>query len=293
MRLDRHITSLLAARGERGKPECAIPILMYHGVHAQCDVARPPYYRTVTSPARFEMQMKLLLERGYRTLRLGEMLSRIGAREADVPGPGHGLGLGKAVVITFDDALESFATQAYPILERYGYAATVFVPSAYIGRPFVTGENCMSRGQLRELTRAGVEFGSHTANHPKLYEADVTTIRRELRQSRQEVSDVTGLDVDLFSYPFAFPSHDRTFVRLLEQELQAAGYRAGTTTSIGRASKRSPRYFLPRLPVNDCDDDRLFMGKLDGHYDWLATAQGAFRHAKHWKAWLGERGQRQ
>ena len=78
-------------------------------------------------------------------------------------------------------------------------------------------------------------------------------------------------------------------MRLLEQELEAAGYRGGTTTSIGRASARSPRYFLPRLPVNDCDDDRLFMGKIDGHYDWLATAQGAFRHAKHWKSWLGGR----
>ena len=289
MRLDRHITNMLAARGVRSAGASAIPILMYHGVHEQCDVARSPYYRTVTSPARFDRHMKLLRERGYRTLQLGELLKCLEVGDTDVPPPVFGLG--KAVVITFDDALESFATHAYPILERDHYTATVFIPSAYIGRSFVTGEPCMSNGQLRELTRVGVEFGSHTANHPKLYGADAQTIRRELRQSRKDISEAIDLDVDLFSYPFAFPSHDRGFVRLLEQELEAAGYRGGTTTSIGRASARSPRQSRPSShPVNDCDDDRLFMGKIDGHYDWLATAQGAFRHAKHWKSWLGGRG---
>ena len=58
----------------------------------------------------------------------------------------------------------------------------------------------MSNGQLRELTRVGVEFGSHTANHPKLYGADAQTIRRELRQSRKDISEAIDLDVDLFSY---------------------------------------------------------------------------------------------
>jgi hypothetical protein len=36
------------------------------------------------------------------------------------------------------------------------------------------------------------------------------------------------------------------------------------------------------LPVNSCDDEALFIAKLQGAYDWLSVIQSTFRYGKAW-----------
>jgi len=40
--------------------------------------------------------------------------------------------------------------------------------------------------------------------------------------------------------------------------------------------------FLNRIPVNRHDDESLLKAKLEGGYDWLRSAQYAFRVLKKW-----------
>jgi len=215
----------------------------------------------------FERQIRFLSQNGYRSVSIADAPTR-----AQTAGRGE-----KLVGITFDDGYQDFYTNAFPILNRYGYAASVFLPTAYIGdvpRQF-KGSDCLTWSQIRELRKAGVEFGSHTVTHPQLRDTGEAQMRAEVGRSREEIQEKLGERVDTFAYPYAFPETDREFVGRLQGALQESGYRSGVTTIIGRMGLGGNPLFLSRLPVNSHDDPRFFQAKLEGAYDWLHTVQYA------------------
>jgi peptidoglycan/xylan/chitin deacetylase (PgdA/CDA1 family) len=272
LRLDRwltlHVVAPLAAIAPAQHASAAvpaIPILMYHSIADDLDDTLPPYFRTVTTPARFARQIAELYAQGYAAITLSEAIRLLDDHDAEQ--------LARKVVLTFDDGFRDFHSDAYPVLERVGYTATVFVASAYIGRPFLTGRDCLTRQQVRALSALGIEFGSHSVSHRRLVDVSYQELAAELAVSKQTIEDITGQAVTLFSYPYRFPEQDRAFTRTLGELLDQSGYQAGVTTTIGRSSAQDDPRFLPRLPMNDCDDSALLRAKLDGHYDWLHTAQ--------------------
>lgn len=250
-----------------------LPILMYHSISAGIEAGRSAYYRTCTDPSVFAAQMAFLARSGYRTIGLGEAANRIDCAAPEAKHP---------VVLTFDDGYQDFYTNAFPILSRYGYSATVFLPTAYIGHVSqgFNGTECLTWSQVRELRQAGVEFGSHTVTHPQLLSVGPKQLREEITASKEQIEEKLGEPVEAFSYPYAFPEADRGFVGRLRERLQESGYRQGVSTIIGRAGKSDSRLFMKRLPINSHDDARFFRAKLEGGYDWLHAAQYA---TKLWK----------
>src|SRR5229473_2399049 len=125
LRLDRLATLYLVSPLLRfwGRKLC-VPILMYHSITEEDESKTHPYYRTTTSPAMFARQMQDLHERGYKTCSLARAIRELQA-EAQTPS--------KLVVITFDDGYRDFYRHAFPGLNQYGFSATVFLPTAYIG----------------------------------------------------------------------------------------------------------------------------------------------------------------
>jgi peptidoglycan/xylan/chitin deacetylase (PgdA/CDA1 family) len=244
-----------------------LPILMYHSVSDREEQVHP-YYRTVTSPEVFARQMKYLHESGYSTLSLSQAVSWLQApgRTGERP-----------MVITFDDGFQDFYASAFPILSRYGFSATMFLPTAYIGvtsRSF-NGRECLTWGQVRELERAGIEFGSHTVTHPQLKTLDSAAVAYEVRTSKAMIEQELGCAVKSFAYPYAFPEADRPFTKRLRGMIDEAGYENGVSTILGTADRAGDKLFMKRLPMNSCDDARLFRAKLEGAYDWLHTIQYA------------------
>ena len=188
----------------------------------------------------------------------------------------------KLVGITFDDGYQDFHTIAFPILSRYGYSATVFLPTAYIGEPSrqFKGAECLTWSQVRELRKAGVEFGSHTVTHPQLRGVSTEQMRMEVGRSKDDIEEKLGERVEAFAYPYAFPETDAAFVATLRSALQDSGYRSGVTTAIGRAATLDNAFFMRRLPVNSQDDPGLFQAKLEGGYDWLHGLQLISKHTQ-------------
>jgi peptidoglycan/xylan/chitin deacetylase (PgdA/CDA1 family) len=253
-----------------------LPILMYHGVSDEPENGVSSYYRTSTSPKAFAEHMTLLRAEGYEAVSLAVGLQRLRCA---------GAALGKLVALTFDDGFRDFRTTAFPILQQYGFGATVFLPTAFIGcesRRFKTRE-CMTWSEVRELRKAGIEFGSHTVNHPTLYELDRARLRTELEASKATIEEELGEPIRSFAYPYAFPSADRRFVDTFVELLKDARYECGVTTRIGRARPDDPPFTLKRLPVNSTDDGRLFLAKLTGAYDWMTLPQDSF---KCWKRFV-------
>jgi peptidoglycan/xylan/chitin deacetylase (PgdA/CDA1 family) len=248
--------------------EVRVPILMYHSICASAEERKHPYYRTVTTPDVFALHMKLLQGSGYSGMSLTDAVECLETDRNITKRP---------VAITFDDGYQDFYSDAFPILSNYGFGATVYLPTAYIGevpRAF-KGIECLTWNQVRELRTAGIEFGSHTATHPQLKSLEWTNVECEVRTSKDRIEQELGCAVKSFAYPYAFPETDRSFTTGLRGLLEEAGYENGVSTIIGTADRTDDRFFMKRLPMNSCDDAPLFRAKLEGGYDWLHAVQYA------------------
>lgn len=301
MRLDRFITlyvTRMALQAIGGACKSAIPILMYHSVSNDGGSNRHPYYEMSVRPEDFERQMKFLAESGYQIISLSEAVSLLsdrellssqnhasqseaedsGATDADrlyagrisaaAPSP-------RAVVITFDDGYRDFFITAWPILKKYDLPATVFLPAGFISdaRKRLNGRECLTWGEARQLAAEGVEVGAHTVHHKQLYGMKWADVEHEVRASKERIEQALTRHVRHYGWAYAFPGHDRAFLRSCEKLFRSAGYKAVVTTMIGRAKPGDNLYTLKRLPVNSGDDIRLFRAKLEGAYDWLAWPQ--------------------
>jgi peptidoglycan/xylan/chitin deacetylase (PgdA/CDA1 family) len=251
-------------------PGQCLPILMYHSIADELEENISPYYRTVTSPKLFAEQVAWLRSEGYEVVGLHTGLEKF--QRGNAVGP-------KLAVITFDDGFRDFYTAALPVLRRHQCGATVFLPTAFIGRErrFFKDRECMTWDEVREAQRDGIEFGSHTVTHPKLYELDLSRLRGELKESKTTMETELGRPVRSFAYPYAFPSADPLFVREFVGLLKEAGYDCNVTTRIGLAEKSDDPFTLKRLPVNSADDEALFRAKLEGAYNWLGWPQESFK----------------
>lgn len=281
MRVDRTLTLSVVrpwrSLVSRGADDC-IPILMYHSISPELDDRVGPYFRTVTSPQSFARQIDVLRAAGYEAVTLSQAVALL-----DAPAPAA-----RRVVITFDDGFRDFLTEAFPVLERAAFTASVFLPSDFIGKPFITGRACLSASEIRTLSDLGIEFGSHSVSHRHLVELGTQELARELSDSKARIEDITGREVGMFSYPFRFPEENPRFTRSLAGIMDECGYRGGVTTAIGRSRRDDDRRFLPRLPMNDCDDAPLLRAKLAGHYDWLRAGQRMRKRTRAaWQRWRG------
>ena len=168
-----------------------VPILCYHrfGVGSS---------KMMVAPERFEQQLDWLAKNGWRVLRLAELGDFFAGRQALPP---------KSVVITVDDGYESVYRHAFPLLKKYGFTATLFVYSDFIG-----ARDGLSWAQLQEMASSGViDIQSHSKSHRNLIErrngetdgSYRAAIDHEVRQPRALLEKrLQGVRVRHFAYPF-------------------------------------------------------------------------------------------
>ena len=279
-RVDRFLTINFFQPLKKRNPSrlCQLPILMYHGVSTPIKKKLHPYFETSTGKEVFYSQMNYLKENGYKTLELEKVPIIFKKKEIDE----------KNVVITFDDGLFDFYTTAFPVLLDFGFTATVFLPSGLMGHK-LANQDVMSWSNARELSSAGVKFGSHSKSHSKLIDLEKSSLAAEIKQSKHTIEDKIGQEVKAFSYPYAFPEQNKNFVNQLESLLKESGYESGVTTIIGTTSEEDNLLFRKRLPINHYDDIPFFLAKLEGGYDWLRKFQMKFKQIKANTSRLGEK----
>jgi peptidoglycan/xylan/chitin deacetylase (PgdA/CDA1 family) len=200
---------------------------MYHRI---ADI--PPQQDTfglAVTPRRFEQHMQVLKRAGYRCLSLNEAVNNW---RSDPSCP-HAAG--KTFVLTFDDGFQDFYAHAWPILDQYGFTATLFPVvscighrSNWVGQDGPLAADLITWQQLKELGRHGFTIGSHTMTHPRLSRLPPGQADDELRRSKLELEDRLGRSVDFFSFPYS----DRT--PALRQLVAAAGYGAACSHNRGR-----------------------------------------------------------
>jgi peptidoglycan/xylan/chitin deacetylase (PgdA/CDA1 family) len=169
----------------------------------------------------------------------------------------------KSVVVTFDDGSSCTYEQAMPILADHGFPATVFMISGLVNR---SNEWLLGRGfperrmlnalELRALNEQGIEVGSHTVTHPWLSRIPVDRARAEIRDSKAQLEDLVGREVDHFAYPYG------DYSAAVRECVWETGYTVACSTRWGKRHTVEDIFALRRVEITGQDSLVQFALKL-------------------------------
>ena len=221
-----------------------VPILCYHRFGTRSS-------QLAVTPAAFEAQMDYLARNGYHVIPLAKLA---GFLERGEPIPR------KSVVLTIDDGYRSTYEVAYPILRKYGFPATVFLYSDFVGAP-----DAMTWAQMKEMEDAGlITIQPHSKTHANLAtrlggETDAKyrdRLRTEVDMPIRLIQDRLAVPSLAFAYPYG--DVNETVVDLLKRE----GVRVGVTVTPGGNGFYAYPFMLRRSMVFGGDSMDVFRAKL-------------------------------
>jgi len=195
-----------------------IPILCYHRFSGGPS-------KMVVSAAQFEAQLAWLAQNNYQVLRLSELEDFLAARQ---PLPE------RSVVITIDDGYESTYHQAFPALKKYGFPATLFVYTDFIG-----ARDGLSWDELAEMSKSGIiDIQAHSKTHRNLadkgsketdagYRASIESEVQHPMSLLNRRLAAAGVKVRHFAYPFGDAN------ALVLEAMKRHGYDLGVTVNPG------------------------------------------------------------
>ena len=228
----------------QGPDHIQVPIFMYHHI-----AVSPTGSRYYVAPDNFESNLRLLQDWGYKTITTSMLVQAITQGAPLPPRP---------IIITFDDANADNYTNAFPIMKRYGFTGVLYVPYYYIGEP-----NYLTVDQIHEMAAADWEVGSHTISHPTNFLAlQPAMMRTEIVGSRQMLSELLGLPILTFAYPFGENSNAAV------DYVHFAGYIAGMgATGFTADQGMSNLFVLQRVEIRAVEDARTMTRFLPWHGD--------------------------
>lgn len=234
----------------------AIPILAYHKVDTRLELGG-----TMISPRRFAGHLEYFRKNGYQSVTLSQAVELM-RQDA---GAGK-----KYLCLTFDDAYEGLYRHAFPLLKEYGFTATVFVVTDYVGRSNDWDINWgglkfqhLSWEQMKEMQDSGIEFGSHAKSHRDLRYLSPEQLAEELSGSRKIMGQNLGVPVSTISYPFGL------YNERVKQAAREAGYLSACSLSPRLKNSEIDFYALRRCGVYVTDILWDIKHKTDHASDWF------------------------
>lgn len=214
--------------------------LTFHGVSPEL---LPPDLRAVPTVLRYTLSQETL-ER---------ILNRLRPESCCTPSGLAKVAEGDVVALTFDDGYRSDFEVVFPALISRGLKATFFVTSDNVGR-----EGYVTWDQLRIMSAAGMEIGSHGLTHRDLVSLRPAEVRPEIRDSREILEKQLGKAVASFAPVGGHHS------RWMLDEVRLAGYRVFSSTVPGRTVLRPGMLFLRRNYVQAHHGESHFERLLQG-----------------------------
>jgi peptidoglycan/xylan/chitin deacetylase (PgdA/CDA1 family) len=165
-----------------------VPVLVYHNMGPE------DRGRLLIGVKKFEAQMRALRAEGFQAVSLSDYLEFTAGRKQLAR---------KSVLITFDDGYRSFAQYARPVLKDYGFTATLFVYSDFVGG------GGMSWKELGAMAAQGFDVQAHSKTHTSLRRKEGETqdayakrIEAELAYPVEQFRKQLGRASDVLAYPY-------------------------------------------------------------------------------------------
>ena len=221
-----------------------VPILCYHRLG-------PGSGKMVVSAANFAAQLDWLARNDYRVVPLKDLR---GFLEGKQPLPR------RAVVLTFDDGYNSIYKLAFPLLKKYGFAATVFVYTDFVG-----AGDALNWSQMQEMAASGlVDFQGHSKSHSNLIqrlagESDERyreRVEAEIRVPREVIRQKMQIPVTDYAYPYGDANE------LVLDALARNGYQLAATVNPGGNPFFAQPFMLRRTMIYGDHDLGEFKAKL-------------------------------
>src|SRR3989339_1931367 len=224
-------------------------ILMYHSV------SENGLFFSV-SPYTFEKQLAYLKREKYSVIKLSELIARI-KKHKDIS---------KCVVITFDDGYRDNYADAFPLLQKYSFPATIFLATHFVeSERDVHGVTIpmLTKAQITEMVATGsIEFMPHTQTHLSLREDTPLEVAiKEVVDSSLDVERLTGARAAIFSYP-----KGRVNVAV-DGYLRENGWDGAVTVEEGLVTPKSDIFLLCRNSVDSATSMAQFKGKVSRAID--------------------------
>ncbi|MEK6779017.1 MAG: polysaccharide deacetylase family protein [Candidatus Deferrimicrobiota bacterium] len=222
----------VAFRGVAHGGRTGVPVLMYH------DISQDYRDDYTISPALFSAHMEWLHGNGFRSVSLKDLPS-VSAH-------------GRTFVLTFDDGYASFLDYAFPLLEEYGFRATINVLGRFAGEviEFRGKRAALSWDEYRHLVRSGrVDLGCHTYDLHRFSERGAAGVpagrlEEDLRRFQESVTAETGSPSEILAWPYGLYTENGIAVA------RKAGFRYLLTSEEGKFVPGGDVTRIPRLNIN-------------------------------------------
>lgn len=235
-----------------------VVILMYHRVNDNL-----PAHNLVTRAKAFARQMRFLYRHpnAYQVISLREFETGHPAIFEQEPKT--------KVIITFDDGYRDNYLNAFPVLRKFGFPATIFLTTGLIGtdQKFnryadLPGRDMLDWAEVAEMHAHKITFGAHTVSHPHLPKFSYQTQREEIAESRACVDKnlPQGERLDTFCYPYG--EYNADTLRII-RELR---FRYALSVIPGVNKPDTPLHELRRIEVSGFDNIKIFEYKLREKY---------------------------
>ncbi len=242
-----------------------VPVLTYHSIDNSGSVIS-------TDAATFRQQMNFLKGAGFNVISLSNLIRNF--RENKVQ-------TAKTIVLSFDDGFQNFYTEAFPILNEFGFTATVFLVTAYCEKhndwegnlPTLERSKLLSWNEIKELHKHGIEFGAHSLSHPDFTKISLEDVERELVESKSVIEDKLGSAVETFAYPYG------KFNNAVKR-LTAQNYAVACSTNLGKVKENSDFYSLARVDTYYLKDERIFKSLDSVSFDYYLQFRQVMRNLK-------------
>ncbi len=219
--------------------KCRVPILLYHSISSQ---PSPRFRKFTISPGLFAEHMLYLKQHDYTPITVTQLAKAIAKTEPALPL--------QPVILTFDDGFADFYTEALPVLNQYGFPATLYIPTSFVGaanrwlkRNGEAARPMLDWDQLAEISDSGIECGAHSHTHPQLDTLRETCARDEIIRCKTILEEKLGREVASFAYPYGF------YTAAVRQMVHRAGYSSACAVRYASSSLADDPFALARFPI--------------------------------------------
>jgi peptidoglycan/xylan/chitin deacetylase (PgdA/CDA1 family) len=204
-------------------------VLMYHGIDKHTkDKKRNKW---IVKPEDFDMQMRWLYNNGWHSFKVSELVSM-----TNIPK--------KSFVITFDDGFMDNYTNAFPVLKKYNFKATVYLVPNKTKNSWEGDRALLNNTQIQEMQNSGlVEFGSHTMSHKNLLTLISDEVVKELKDSKKEIENITKKECKTFAYPYG-KLNDK-----IVESVKNVGYASAVIVQRGFFDKNDDIFKIKRIGI--------------------------------------------